>query len=768
MKNAPITAGLYPALLSWMMAVAAAWLAVGSQPWCQTLLLAALGALFLLVPPAGSFPRSLFFLSCLLLALAATAFLPAAWLGASFRKPFQDQGIDLPWTYSPQPWLSFENLTLLVAGLLWTWNCFETKLSLQHRQFLISRYLFALGFVALATIFHHLTMSENLPAFLQGVGQFENRNLTGDLLLMGGICSFAHGRSKIIKNKGAGIFWMIMTLVFLTAIILNGSRAALVLFGAGLLFLLALTPKKPRHRAITSVLIVVVLMVGTLIFVSQGAELQDRFDKWMAGGKEGRLAIYQDAAAMVKLSPWFGVGLGNFEGVFNTLRVYSADQMARALHPESTWWWAAAEMGVGSVVILGLLVILGFQIYLRKTPFPSLTNASITVAALFLIHSFFDIGGHVMGTAWSCIYLVSLGASRPFDPRDLKPPKILLRLAGLLLLTLALLRVQSISLNPWMPTWGSLDKVKEGLPRTLLGAEQKRICDRALSWAPLDWSLYYQRATIGLVYGDLKSSEADFNRVLYLDPDSIKVPAYIGSFCEHRDFPEAMRAWRQLLQTQKTPYKREELFESIDYQNLDEKERYEITTLAGDDPDLQAVAVIVQNSSDFEWYFQRLLDTNPSLQGVSKPYLRRLLDRWEAEGDVDLFIKEWPLHPEWQEPGWRAYARALAKTGHERDAVTTALSFMPAPNIPDLPASQDLDNAANQFRVNPQDPYSGILLYSAQKSKGLNDQALNTLLTIAKLPQPPPYIPYLLAKDLLLAGQDKAAWQALEPVLDDQ
>jgi hypothetical protein len=214
--------------------------------------------------------------------------------------------------------------------------------------------------------------------------------------------------------------------------------------------------------------------------------------------------------------------------------------------------------------------------------------------------------------------------------------------------------------------------------------------------------------------------------------------------------------------------KREELFESIDYQNLDEKERYEITTLAGDDPDLQAVAVIVQNSSDFEWYFQRLLDTNPSLQGVSKPYLRRLLDRWEAEGDVDLFIKEWPLHPEWQEPGWRAYARALAKTGHERDAVTTALSFMPAPNIPDLPASQDLDNAANQFRVNPQDPYSGILLYSAQKSKGLNDQALNTLLTIAKLPQPPPYIPYLLAKDLLLAGQDKAAWQALEPVLDDQ
>jgi len=124
-------------------------------------------------------------------------------------------------------------------------------------------------------------------------------------------------------------------------------------------------------------------------------------------------------------------------------------------------------------------------------------------------------------------------------------------------------------------------------------------------------------------------------------------------------------------------------------------------------------------------------------------------------GDVDQFIKEWPLHPEWQEPGWRAYARALAKTGHERDAVTTALRFMSAPNIPNPPAPQDLDNAANQFQANPQDLYSGILLYSAQKSKGLNDQALATLLALAKLPQRPSYIPYLLAKDLLQADQDK-------------
>ena len=138
------------------------------------------------------------------------------------------------------------------------------------------------------------------------------------------------------------------------------------------------------------------------------------------------------------------------------------------------------------------------------------------------------------------------------------------------------------------------------------------------------------------------------------------------------------------------------------------------------------------------------------------------------DGDADQFIKEWPLHPEWEEAGWRAYARALAKNGHERDAVTISLRFMPVTSMPNLPASQDLDNAAIQFRANPQDLYSGLILYSIQKSKGLNDQALNTLLTLAKLPQCPSYIPHLLAKNLLQTDQDKAAWQVLVPVLDDE
>jgi hypothetical protein len=39
---------------------------------------------------------------------------------------------------------------------------------------------------------------------------------------------------------------------------------------------------------------------------------------------------------------------------------------------------------------------------------------------------------------------------------------------------------------------------------------------------------------------------------------------------------------------------------------------------------------------------------------------------------------------------------------------------------------------------------------------------------IAKLPQRPAYIPYLLVQDLAAADQDEAAWQALDPLLGGQ
>src|SRR5258707_769846 len=129
-RSAPIP---MVAALAWLVVMASAWLSVGSQSWAQTLLLAAVGGLYLLFPPATFLPRSFIVLIGLLLLLGTTAFMPGDWLGASFRSQFKDHGIILPWTLSAQPWRSLEDLTLLLTTMLWAWICFENGLSVEQR-----------------------------------------------------------------------------------------------------------------------------------------------------------------------------------------------------------------------------------------------------------------------------------------------------------------------------------------------------------------------------------------------------------------------------------------------------------------------------------------------------------------------------------------------------------------------------------------------------------------------------------------------------------
>ena len=524
-------------------------------------------------------------------------------------------------------------------------------------------------------------------------------------------------------------------------------------------------PTVRRRHWLSRVMLFLIIFGGGWIFALEGEELQKRFHFLIGGAPEGRLAIYRDALSMVLRDPWCGVGLGNFEGVFNVQRVYSALHPARCLHPESDWLWIATELGVIGVFLFALIVMIAFRIYLRKTPFPGLTGTCTTVAILFLIHSCFDVGGHRLGTVWSCLYLVGLGAFRPALATDSRVPRMVLRLAGLLLLVVTGFRIQSMNLQPLMPTGASLVKIEESLgPKTPL-SEQKKLLDRALVWAPLDYSLYYRRALVCLQLPDLSDeSDADFNRALFLEQNSVELPVAVGEVCRQSDFAESLQAWRALLQ--RAGPRREEIFQALYwYPNLDVKARLQMTSLAEGDPGLEAISVLNQEPTEFKWLLQNLLESNPSLKGVSPVLMKKLFNRWVEVGSVEQFLAKWPLHPEWQAAGWGAYARGLAQAGRLQEAVATVLQFLPPPLIPDFHASESLEEAQSQYQYNPQDSFMGIRLYFAQMAAGLNDQATSTLEEVAKLPNPPDYIRYLLAKNLAAAGQEEAAWKALEPLL---
>ncbi len=757
MKALPL--GTVAALLTWAVAIAAAWLAVAGQEWAQTVLIAAVGALYLVFPPPARFPRFFPLLLVLLLILASTAFWPAAWFGSSFRAQFLNHGIVLPWTFSPQPWLTLEDLTLLIASLCWAWYCFENRLSLSQRDFLTGNYLLIMGVLAASFIVSGTVLGQQVPAFLQEAGRFANRNQTGDILVMGGILALFRGFTILPRRKVEGILWLLLAVVFVTAIFRNGSRAAVGLFVLGGLTGLLLMPRERRQNKLVAIALGSVVAVGIAIFVAEGEDLRRRF-MTLLGGDDYRWGIYEDAFHMILTGPWNGVGLANFEGVFNVERTQTGMTMLRAIHPESDWLWVGVELGPGGILLFAIGVFLAFRLYLRKTPFPLLTKASIIVAVVFLVHTLIDVGGHRMGTVWNCLYLVGLGAFRNASRRDFKVPKFTMRLVGVALLAVAGLRVQSMGAHPWMPTRASLEKIQKDFLASDDGAVKVKLLDQSLAWSPFDWMVYYQRGLILMNSGDLSiGGDPDFDRALYVEQNAIDLPFVIGEVCRNTDRPEALVAWQEALRRGKT--RREELF--VDrFVGLSFSE---LMILANHDPNLEAIAVCRQGGADFDSARKRFLQEDPYLEGLSSAAARKLFARWLETGDNDALIAEWPIHPEWREAGWRAYDGALAKAERYDDAVNGAFRELAPPPMPASASAGDLDAAQQAHLLQPQDPAVTYQLYTAQVAAGQADNAAATLKDMAALPNPPDYVIYLEAQNLMASGQSQAAWQALAPLL---
>jgi tetratricopeptide (TPR) repeat protein len=760
LSSAPLTGAL-----SFFVAVAAIWLAVATQSWAETLLVAGVALIYLVSPPSGNLPRPVLVLFGLALLLALVGFLPIGRWEGSMRQPFLDHGITLPALLSAQPWWSLEDTLLLFASLLWAWNCFEARFSLHQRKSLLAAFLAAAAAVALASVLRGTAYGLLLPGWLLQIGQFPNRNQTGDVLVLAGVGCFARAISDVANRKSKGMVWMGLTGLFAAAIVQNDSRGAAALFGLGLLLIFALLGKLRRPGLVSWSVAGLFLVVFACLIYYQGSALVARFRDLGTSEQGGRTLIYADALHLIGRCLLFGVGLGNFSGFYNVDRPHTGAIGWYALHPESDWFWVAAELGLGGVVVFGLLVFYAFRLYLRESPFPALTRAATAIAIVFLIHTLFDVGGHRMGAVWPCLFLVGLGSFRSAAVPVYHVPRIFLRLAGLLLFIVALLRFQSLSLAPWMPTRGSLAEVEDAVVSDRPTAQQQALLDRAVAWAPLDWKLYFQRGLVEEHAGNLAPAWDDFHRSLFLSPSSVVIPLSVAEACRRDgDWRGAMQAWAEACR-RSGERAGDTLNDIMENPGLDERTRLQLTTLAGDNRELQLIALVELPPEDFDWSRENFLAANPSLDGISPALQRRFFDRWANDGDAAKLADEWLQHPEWESVGWRGHARALARVGLYDAAVAAALQELPTPKLPNVPPMPERD-ALENYLTQPKDPFAGIELYLAQKASGKNDEALKTLQSVAQLPDAPAFVPYLLTRDLLATGQNQAAWEAIEPLLD--
>src|SRR3954449_3985728 len=257
-----------------MLPVLACLLGGATQKWSEGIVVAVLGLMLLVHPPKESLGTALNLILIGLLACTATAFLPATWFSQpAWRAALVDDfGVTLPGTLSPQPWISLGCFFSLVAALSWLY--YVSTLNLDLRDVRTQLRTFAFGVAALTALCIALKAGHHALPFWhneRGFGPFPNRNQTANLFGITAVIVLACGQEDIRHGRKRWIFWLIALAVLIVGIVLDFSRAGVLLLVAGsALWLGAFAFRKGSAARIA--LGVSVLFVGLPFLLSFGRD----------------------------------------------------------------------------------------------------------------------------------------------------------------------------------------------------------------------------------------------------------------------------------------------------------------------------------------------------------------------------------------------------------------------------------------------------------------------------------------------------------------
>src|SRR5256714_3764287 len=216
--------------------VLACFLGGATVKWSEGIIVASFGTMLLINPPKVSLGWGINLILFALLACAATAFLPANWfLQPAWRAVLLDDfGIKLPGTLSPQPWISLGCFLSFLAGLSWLY--YVSTLDLELRDVRTQLRTFAFGIACLTALCVALRFGHTALPFWhneRGFGPFPNRNQTANLFGITAIVILACGQEDIRHGRKRWILWLVALAVIVVGIILDFSRAGVLLLVAG-------------------------------------------------------------------------------------------------------------------------------------------------------------------------------------------------------------------------------------------------------------------------------------------------------------------------------------------------------------------------------------------------------------------------------------------------------------------------------------------------------------------------------------------------------
>ena len=787
-------------------------LAGGTTRWSQGIVVGLLGLVLLVLPPRASLGRGMHLVLGGLLLLSLMAFVPAGWFATpGWRAALTDDfGTVLPGTLSAQPWLSAERVVLFLAGTSWFYLMATLRWGDGER--VRAGRIFAFGVAALAAVFVTLfKLDIVVPGWVntRHFGPFPNRNQTADFLALGALAvlASAHASWRAGRRVTAGA-WLAAWMVVALAVFNNYSRAGVgLLFAGTAAYVIAETIRSARRRqafrevkdgdplparerfvarwrrVALAVSLLLVLCSGFFLF---GGDTLERFQFGPAGEAEPvvsgsyRVLVQRDAIDMIAASPPYGVGLGCFAPVFELFRRRSALPVW-LIHPESDWLWMTAELGWPALALaLAGLVLLARRMrpWRRGVDRPLRTAAALAVG-LFALHGLVDVSAHRLGTALCATFLLGLAMPGQGDtdgpdggtgfraaPQGMG---IIFRLLGLVLLGVGGLWVlESLGrvLAPGEVGVARLTALAFAEGRAGDYPDAERAIGQALAWAPLDWELYFTRATVRL-YGrhDTPGALEDFRRARYLQPfagDSCQVEA--ESWAAMGETALAVNALAEACRRQ--PARAAFYMNGVSGMAGENRAAFQaqFQRVLRHDPAGEIAYLNSMNRADTPPMIAAILEDDPDLRAFNDVEKRTVLGLWASMGDAAAMDKATEAHPDWQRAGWRWWASACARISQEERACGIATRFAAPPRVPPAAAGavRPLGELQTEAQQSPSDPGAALRLYRAQRAVGDGYAAMDTLDRFLAQPGCPTYFFYLAAlqaAELQHWGQAWEAWQ---------
>jgi hypothetical protein len=754
-----------------LLPVLACFLGGGSQKWAEGIVTALLGLYLLVRPPGVSLGPITNCIFIALLGLATIAFLPTRWffLPAWRSAVLNDFAIPLPSTLTPQPWMTAGCLISLIAGMSWLYVVSTQELELRSTRFQLR--LFVTGIVAVAAISIALYLAHAAFPFWinqRGFGPFPNRNHTADLFGITAIVLLACGQDDIRHGRKRWLIWLMALGILVAAIILNFSRAGLVILVGGSALWIAVVALLQRSPAWIALGFSFLLLLLTVILLL-GGETLERFHLRGIGGfgisTDFRWRIFRDTFQLIRASPWCGIGLGNFDAVFAIFRSASLGD-TRALHPESDWLWLWSELGWPAVaaIVTGAALLIHRVLPLREGTNQRFRLAALIGAVVFALHGLLDVPGHRVGTAFAGMFLLGLSLHRPLGLRPSRWSASLFRVVGLLLVVSGTSWTVAAAGKLPLPGGVGVANAKElstSANRDRNFAETVSLTNRALAWAPLDWQLYFLRALGEVGEKQLAGALDDFRRARFLEPNAYEVPLAEGNVWLSSRPILAATAWQEALR-RTSPEQRPEVYSSmLSNASMRSPQVSRILEETGLRQHDLALAYLSRVSGTlFTHALAEFLKHDPNLETLTETEKLALFSLWSERGDLEQLAQAVQQHPGWITYAWLGMATYDASKQDFRSAYELTQRFGEAVALPRISAGSSLEDLQKRFYTAPDNYAVGYALYREQMRRGRIDDSLLTARHFSERPNAPAYFHFLEAQSWEAKQNWERAWNA--------